>query len=73
MHRNNFACFFCKIVFKGTTKCPGCGRELFTSGSKLRFPAKSDAKGWKELEKFIAQGNPYIRERYDLHINQKVD
>ncbi len=50
----HYVCRPCRQVFKGTSKCPHCGEPMVNYGKKFHAPRKTDDRGWKLVDAWLA-------------------
>lgn len=50
MYKSHFACFKCRLAFKGVATCPSCLQPMTHMGMDFKAPPKRDKKWWANAE-----------------------
>ena len=79
LYKTHFACFKCRLAFKGVATCPSCHQPMTEMGMDFKAPPKRDKKWWANSEILAKAGFTFSscgcsgpgyggkRKRYGLH------
>jgi len=83
-YKRHYVCFDCRIIKKtnivrnkatykscnNNNTCAMCRKEMMNVSPNLRFPKKSDIRGWNLIEQILLISNPKINDSLFSHINK---
>lgn len=54
-------CLDCRLSFKGTDKCPSCGKPLIGMGKKFKAPRRTNLNQWRKVAMMVEYGYGHCR------------